>query len=65
VLGQPLELGLDAKGQALLALTLLLGVITWHRPDYGASGYRTFGHLRRFLVLCGGAVSMAGHAFRG
>jgi Ca2+:H+ antiporter len=27
-LGQPLELGLDAKGQVLLALTLLLGVIT-------------------------------------
>ena len=27
-LGQRLELGLDAKGQALLALTLLLGVIT-------------------------------------
>ena len=28
VLGQPLELGLDAKDQVLLALTLLLGVIT-------------------------------------
>ena len=28
VLGQPLELGLDAKDQALLALTLLLSVIT-------------------------------------
>jgi Ca2+:H+ antiporter len=28
VIGQPLELGLDAKGQVLLALTLLLGVIT-------------------------------------
>jgi Ca2+:H+ antiporter len=28
VLGQPLELGLDAKDQALLAMTLLLGVIT-------------------------------------
>jgi Ca2+:H+ antiporter len=28
VLGQPLELGLDAKGQVLLAITLLLGVIT-------------------------------------
>jgi Ca2+:H+ antiporter len=28
VLGQPLELGLDGKDQALLALTLLLGVIT-------------------------------------
>jgi Ca2+:H+ antiporter len=28
VLGQPLALGLDAKGQVLLALTLLLGVIT-------------------------------------
>ena len=27
-LGQRLELGLDAKDQALLALTLLLGVIT-------------------------------------
>jgi Ca2+:H+ antiporter len=28
VIGQSLELGLDAKGQVLLALTLLLGVIT-------------------------------------
>ena len=28
VIGQPLELGLDAKGQLLLALTLLLGMIT-------------------------------------
>ena len=28
VLGQPLELGLDAKDQILLVLTLLLGVIT-------------------------------------
>jgi Ca2+:H+ antiporter len=28
VIGQPLELGLDGKDQALLALTLLLGVIT-------------------------------------
>jgi Ca2+:H+ antiporter len=28
VLAQPLELGLEAKEQALLALTLLLGVIT-------------------------------------
>ena len=28
VLGQPLALGLDPKGQALLALTLLLGIIT-------------------------------------
>ena len=28
VLGQPLELGLDAKDQLLLALTLLLSVIT-------------------------------------
>jgi Ca2+:H+ antiporter len=27
-IGQPLELGLDAKDQVLLALTLLLGVIT-------------------------------------
>jgi Ca2+:H+ antiporter len=27
-LQQPLELGLDAKGQVLLAITLLLGVIT-------------------------------------
>ena len=28
VLGQPLELGLDTKNQALLAITLLLSVIT-------------------------------------
>ena len=28
MLGQPLELGLDAKDQVLLALTLLVGVIT-------------------------------------
>ena len=28
MIGQPLELGLDAKGQLLLALTLLLGMIT-------------------------------------
>ena len=28
VIGQPLELGLDAKGQVLLAVSLLLGVIT-------------------------------------
>ncbi len=28
VIGQPLELGLDDKGQLLLALTLLIGVIT-------------------------------------
>lgn len=28
IIGQPLELGLDAKGQVQLALTLLLGVVT-------------------------------------
>ena len=28
MVGQPLELGLDAKGQVLLAVSLLLGVIT-------------------------------------
>jgi Ca2+/H+ antiporter len=61
VLRQPLELSLDRKDQALLALTLLpqrdhLG----HRPDLGASGHRTFGHLRRISVLCGGAVKRGG-----
>ena len=31
-----------------------------HRPDHGASGHRTFGSLRRFFVLCGGAVKHGG-----
>ena len=57
VLGQPLELGLGAKDQVLLALTLLVGVITLgHRPDHGASGHRAPGHLRGVPVLRRGAV---------
>ncbi len=31
-----------------------------HGPDHGASGHRTFGHIRRILVLCHSAVTYGG-----
>ena len=52
VLHRPLELGLNAKEQMLLFLTLLVGVITLgHRPDHGAAGHRSSGHFRCVFIL--------------
>jgi Ca2+:H+ antiporter len=51
ILGQQLALGLDAKEIVLLALTLLVGVITFgHRPDDRPSGHCASHNLCCFSV---------------